>query len=46
MSKYEFSGMSTDNYTDIKEFIEYQDNGLMIETVPFIVELENKEVEL
>lgn len=46
MSKYEFAGMSTDNYTDIKEFIEYQDNGLIIETVPFTVELENKEVEL
>ena len=46
MSKFEFAGMSTDNYTDIKEFIEYQDNGLTIETVPFTVELENKEVEL
>ena len=44
--KYEFNGMSTDNYVDIKEFIEYQDNGLIIETVPFTVELENKEVEL
>ena len=46
MSKFEFAGISTDNYTDIKEFIEYQDNGLIIETVPFTVELENKEVEL
>ena len=26
MSKFEFSGLSTDSYTDIKEFIEYQDN--------------------
>lgn len=46
MSKFEFAGMSTDTYTDIKEFIEYQDNGLIIETVPFTVELEDKEVEL
>ena len=46
MSKFEFSGMSTDNFVDIKEFIEFQDSGLMIETVPFTVELENKEVEL
>ena len=44
--KYEFAGISTDNYTDIKEFIEYQDSGLIIETVPFTVELESKEVEL
>lgn len=46
MSKFEFSGISTDNFVDIKEFIEYQDSGLIIETVPFTVELENKEVEL
>lgn len=46
MSKFEFAGMSTDNFVDIKEFIEFQDSGLMIETVPFTVELENKEVEL
>ena len=46
MSKFEFDGMSTDNYTDIKEFIEFQDSGLIIETVPFTVELDNKEVEL
>lgn len=46
MSKFEFSGISTEQYEDIKEFIEYQDNGLIIETVPFTVELENKEVEL
>lgn len=46
MSKFEFSGMSTDNFVDIKEFLEYQDSGLMVETVPFTVELENKEVEL
>ena len=46
MSKFEFSGMSTDNFVDIKEFIEFQDSGLIIETVPFTVELENKEVEL
>ena len=46
MSKFEFSGMSTNNFVDIKEFIEFQDSGLIIETVPFTVELENKEVEL
>lgn len=46
MSRFEFDGMSTDNYTDIKEFIEYQDQGLIIETVPFTVELDSKEVEL
>lgn len=46
MSKFEFDGMSTDNYVDIKEFLEYQDRELIIETVPFTVELENKEVEL
>ena len=46
MSKFEFSGMSTEQYNDIKEFIEYQDNGLIIETVPFTVELEDKEIEL
>lgn len=46
MSKFEFAGMSTEQYEDIKEFIEYQDNGLIIETVPFTVELEDKEVEL
>lgn len=46
MSKFEFSGISTEQYEDIKEFIEYQDQGLIIETVPFTVELENKEVEL
>lgn len=44
--KYEFAGMSTEQYEDIKEFIEYHDNGLIIETVPFTVELEDKEVEL
>lgn len=43
---YEFSGISTEQYEDIKEFIEYQDSGLIIETVPFTVELEDKEVEL
>ena len=43
---YEFSGISTEQYEDIKEFMEYQDNGLIIETVPFTVELEDKEVEL
>lgn len=46
MSKFEFNGISTEQYEDIKEFIEYQDRGLIIETVPFTVELENKEVEL
>lgn len=46
MSKFEFSGMSTDNFVDIKESREYQGSGLIIETVPFTVELENKEVEL
>ena len=44
--KYEFNGISTNQYEDIKDFIEYQDQGLIIETVPFIVELEDKEVEL
>lgn len=44
--QYEFAGISTEQYTDIKEFIEYQDNELIIETVPFTVELEDKEVEL
>ena len=44
--KYEFNGISTEQYTDITDFIEYQDQGLIIETVPFMVELDGKDVEL
>ena len=44
--KYEFAGISTEQYTDIKNFIEYEDNGLIIETEPFTVELDDKEVKL